>query len=422
MHTTRKMITRFRHNYFALAALLAAALFGAIEISAVWTAGTGRADMNTPLGLITRKIAALFTPAPSLVRAGSDREQLAWLIFLCSLIVVVATVLILLYLRLDPHARRSERDQLRLIVAQLLLAVFIDSVLLNLVVAAQLGGLVRLRTALAWLAIQIGIGFIADGYVLVTMLRNDALVLPLLLSISLERLVQVLAFGTGYIAGKERQSRLSLAAANAELRATQSLLGEMVRSSERMRIARDLHDVVGHHLTALNLHLDLALRQSGEKAASSLGTSRQLATDLLAEVRAMVGSERRDQPIELRLALQTLCDGIPAPVVRLTVDQNVEIDSPALAHTLFCCVREAITNTVRHAGASVMTVDLRDRDGDIELAVADDGGGGAGSIAGNGLQGMQERLAAHGGALSARTLPAGGFGLVIRIPCQRAAA
>lgn len=414
------MLSRFRHNYFALAALLAAAIFAAIELATVWSAGDGR-DLNTPLGIAARQIAALFTPAASLVRAGSDRAQLTSTIFVAGTLVVVALLLVLLCLRLAPGARRSERRNLALIVAQLFLSAFIDSVPLNLVVAAQLGALVPYRAALAWLAVQIGIGFAVDLYLLMTVVRYDGLALKLLLGVSLERLVQILAFGIGYIAARERGARLSLAASNAELRATQSLLGEMVRSSERMRIARDLHDAVGHHLTALNLHLDLALRQAGDQPAQALATSRQLARDMLAEVRAVVGSERREQPIELRQALQSLCEGIPEPAISLTIDADLEIESPAVAHVLFCCVREAVTNAVRHADATTLSIALQQRGGDIELAVRDDGRGCATAPDGNGLRGMRERLAAHGGVLKAQDLPGRGFGLEIRIPLAGAA-
>lgn len=372
--------------------------------------------MNTPLGLVARQVAGLLTPAASLVRAGSDRVQLAWQIFLVTLTVVVLLIIVLLCVRLNPQARRDESNKLRLIVAQLLLSLFLDSVLLNLVVAAQLGALVRLRTALIWLALQIGIGIAVDVYLVASIVRNDAQVLPMLLNLGLERLVQILAFGIGTIAALELRSRLSLAAANAELLATQSLLGEMVRSSERLRIARDLHDVVGHHLTALKLHLDLALRQNGDKATESLHTSRQLAHDMLAEVRAMVGSERCDKPINLRDALQALCDGIPAPTIRLSIDAGVEIESAALAHTLFCCVREAITNTLRHGDASSMTITLRYQGEDIELAIADDGCGASHAVPGNGLRGMRERLSAHGGVLTASSLPGRGYGLEIQVP------
>ena len=168
---------------------------------------------------------------------------------------------------------------------------------------------------------------------------------------------------------------------------------------------------MGHHLTALNLHLELALRQTEGKAGKSLQTSRQLADDLLESVRTLVGAERRDQPVNLREALQRLCSGIPAPEIVLNVDEGLEIDPPPAAHALFCCVQEAITNTVRHAGASVMTIDIRRVDDRVVVAISDNGRGSLGSAEGNGLRGMRERLAQQGGGLNAGNLPGRGFGL-----------
>jgi signal transduction histidine kinase len=104
---------------------------------------------------------------------------------------------------------------------------------------------------------------------------------------------QLLVFGVGWLGSAELRSRRRLAQANAELLATRHLLDEAVRASERLRIARELHDAVGHQLTAINLHLELAVRQAGAEAPLPLGHARELAQRLLAEVRAVVGIERR---------------------------------------------------------------------------------------------------------------------------------
>ncbi|PWF44391.1 sensor histidine kinase [Massilia glaciei] len=414
------MPSRFKHNQFVLGALLAAVLFATIELFGVWSGGPVRADLNNPLGMLSRAVAAWFTPAPSLLRAGSDRAELAFTLFFYADAALVALFIWLLYRRVDPGARRSPSRNEGLIVAQLLIGLLIDSVLFNMVVAAQLAALMALRRGLAWLAVQVVVGLAADLYLLLGVTERqgmaDGMVWTVMFMVSLERVVQALAFGIAHIVGRERRARLSLAAAHAELLATQSLLGDLVRSSERMRIARDLHDVVGHHLTALNLHLDLALRQSDGKVAASLRTSRDLAHDMLAEVRTMVGTERRDQPIHLREALLTMCSGIPAPKIRVTFDDQCEIHSAATAHALFYCVQEAITNAVRHAQAKLLTIDVGCRGDALVVTIADDGRGRAGDKEGNGLRGMRERLAQLGGVLSAGNLPLRGFGLALSVP------
>lgn len=105
---------------------------------------------------------------------------------------------------------------------------------------------------------------------------------------------QLLAFGVGCLGARERRSRQQLALTHAETLATQQLLADATRASERLRIARELHDAVGHQLTALHLHLDLAVRQASEQAGP-MAAAREMAQRLLAEVRAIVSIERRER-------------------------------------------------------------------------------------------------------------------------------
>ncbi|UUZ46854.1 histidine kinase [Massilia sp. B-10] len=145
------------------------------------------------------------------------------------------------------------------------------------VLAAELAVVLPWRRALAWLALQMLLT--AAAIVAVTLLnglaqREGALTMIWLYG-SLGLVVQAIVFGIALLAVRERRVRMRLAEANAGLLATQAMLADTVRASERTRIARDLHDAVGHHLTALNLHLDLALRQSGTAALAALHTSRR---------------------------------------------------------------------------------------------------------------------------------------------------
>jgi signal transduction histidine kinase len=242
----------------------------------------------------------------------------------------------------------------------------------------------------------------------------------------MELIFYAIVFGVVHLATRERRGRRTLAAAHAELLATQALLGDMVRDAERQRIARELHDSVGHHLTALKLHLDLALRHSGQAGqsntpvAASLRTSSELASALLAEVRTVVSTERGAHAIDLRHALATLCAGIPAPRVALRMDEGLAIDSPALAHALFRCAQEAISNAVRHAGASVLTIDIARRDGELTMLAADDGHGGANASEGNGLRGMRERVELLGGRLRAGAHPPRGYAIEVSLPVHGA--
>jgi len=399
------MIAHHKNNYFALAALVSAILFSILEISAPIIRGASEAESINPVGLLSQYLAGFSSIAtPRLV---------ALRLYIGITTVLLTLVIGCLFLRTyRPAARSMSRNQ-ALVIAQLLITLFTDSALFNIFVAVQLAVLMPWRHALAWLSFQIVAGLAIDLALIFTFLDASSDAKMILFNCVVERFVQVLGFGIAVIAGSERSSRLTIAASHAELLATQSMLSDMMRSSERVRIARDLHDVMGHHLTALNLHLDLALRQTEGKAGNSLRTSRQLADDLLESVRALVSAERRDQPVNLRDALQTLCSGIPAPAIVLTFEDGLEIDPPATAHALFCCVQEAITNVVRHAQADLLTIDIRRQASTIAVTIADNGRGSHGNAEGNGLRGMRERLAQQSGGLKAGNLPGRGFGLDI---------
>lgn len=395
------MTSRAKHNYFALAALAAAVVFAIFKLAIPLVNGPALARLDNRTGLLAQHLAA----------GAADAPLLALQLFLGMNSVLFAVFIGCLFLRVCRPAQRSMARNEALIVAQLLIGLCCDSVLFNTLVAGQLAVLMPLRRGLACLAVQIVAGLAIDVYLIVTVLADRAASWGVLIDCILEYVVQAMGFGAAYLVGLERRSRLTIAASHAELLATQSMLGDMMRASERVRIARDLHDVIGHHLTALNLHLDLALRQTEGKAGQSLRTSRALADDLLESVRILVGSERQDQPVNLREALFTLCSGIPAPNIVLTFEDELEIDLPATAHALFCCVQEAITNAVRHAAADLLTIDIRRRGDQVVVAIADNGRGSHGSAEGNGLRGMRERLAQQGGGLRTANLPERGFGL-----------
>ena len=267
--------------------------------------------------------------------------------------------------------------------------------------AAQHAVTMPLRQGFKWLATQMAL--LAVILVSVVVFGNqefgDGYIRMVLMFGGLGMLIQLITFGMGYLAVSERRARLALAAANASLLATQSMLADTARASERMRIARDLHDAIGHHLTALNLHLDLALRHASDAAPASLRTSRELARGLLDEVRGVVSTERSEQHIDLRSAINTLCSGIPSPLLRVHYDEQLDIASPALAHTLFFCIQEALTNIMRHAQAALVTIDVRKEGPDVLLEIGDNGSGTRGAAEGNGLRGMRERVAALGGTL-----------------------
>src|SRR5205085_1739354 len=116
---------------------------------------------------------------------------------------------------------------------------------------------------------------------------------------------------------QERRARAELAKSNASLLATRAMLVEGSRQTERLRISRELHDSLGHHLTALGLQLELAQRQSNGKVGESLARARSIAQESLSEVRNVVSTMQAERGIDLVAALKALAGGVPAP--RITI-------------------------------------------------------------------------------------------------------
>jgi signal transduction histidine kinase len=220
---------------------------------------------------------------------------------------------------------------------------------------------------------------------------------------------QVFAAATAWLAASERASREQLADANAELVATRELLAETSRVSERLRIARDLHDTLGHHLTALSLNLDVAARLSNGSAADKVREAHAITKLLLSDVRDVVSRIRESGHVNLVASLRSLADATAEPRVHLDLPDTLVVPDPAQAEVLFRCVQEVITNAARHAGAANLWITLRRRDEGIEIHARDDGRGVRDVIFGHGLRGMQERLQEYAGQLRVESAPGRGF-------------
>lgn len=412
---------------YAAAALATGLVFAASELVTRWLRGAGGDNLHNPAGLLAHELAARFTPAPSLVRAGSERAELAHLLFM-GLQGALVAVFLLLLVRTVFQPRRRAASSAVLLGGQVAIGLALDSLVFSLLATVQLAALLPLGRGLRWLAAQCVLGLALDVFLLLQASERlgDARIQALFAVFVFERCLLPLAFALVWLVRREQAARLRLAQAHAQLQATQMLLGETVRASERMRIARDLHDSIGHHLTALNLHLDLALRQAAGADAppplhTSLHTARELAQGLLAEVRGVVGGARRQGGIDVEAALRLLCAGIPAPAITLDIGERVGDCSPATAHVLFCCVQEALTNTVRHANATQLRIGLAHDGERIAATIADDGQGST-RPEGNGLAGMRERVAELGGTLHVGSAAGQGFRLSISLPAALEAA
>jgi signal transduction histidine kinase len=291
------------------------------------------------------------------------------------------------------------------------------------IVALELPLMLSIRQALKWLAFQwfaiiaISAAAVAAGdFVPVDELAHTPLAVSFSGTIFYMLAWQAFAFGGGYLAVSESRNHRELARVHSELIATQSLLSDETRLAERLRISRELHDVVGHHLAGLSINLQLASHLVEGRAAEPVNEAHLVAKLLLSEVREVVGGLRDPRQANLRQALELLSHGIVAPRIHIELPSNVERMNPVCAHVVFRCVQEAITNAIKHAGAQNLWVEMKETGAEWELVVRDDGHGAASILPGNGLKGMAERLEEVGGELKYESRLGAGFTLCARIP------
>ncbi|MEM9302578.1 MAG: sensor histidine kinase [Pseudomonadota bacterium] len=223
-------------------------------------------------------------------------------------------------------------------------------------------------------------------------------------------------FVLSLVARRQARARDELRKVNSELRATQALLAESTRIAERVRISRELHDLVGHHLTALSLNLEVASHLVDGKAHDHVAQARSVAKLLLSDVREAVGTMRTDDAVNLTEAIRSLAEGVPRPRIHLSIPDELEIDDPRRAQILLRCTQEIITNTVKHADADNLWLAV-DQDGEgFRIDARDDGRGTDAVDAGNGLTGMKERLRQLGGRLAVNSAVGEGFTLNAWLP------
>ena len=222
----------------------------------------------------------------------------------------------------------------------------------------------------------------------------------------------------GLVAKQQGEAREEQRRLNAELRATRSLLADSARVGERLRISRELHDLLGHHLTALSLNLEVAGHLSDGKAQEHVRQAHTLARLLLTDVREAVSAMRGEERLDVEAALRTLIEGVPSLRVALRIDAPLSVDDPERAQVLVRCAQEIITNAIRHAQADELWLDIARVDGGLRLSARDDGIGRDTFTPGNGLSGMRERLKAVGGRVDVRTAPGQGFRIDIHLPLE----
>ncbi len=205
-----------------------------------------------------------------------------------------------------------------------------------------------------------------------------------------------------------------------ELRTARAEVARLAIADERLRISRDVHDILGHSLSVIALKAQVARRlmhSDPDASAEAMGDVELVARDSLAEVRAMVTGYRQRS---LADELQGARDVLDAAGIAFSVNRDTSAPPAPVDSLLAWTVREGVTNVLRHSRAHHCEISLESSNGGFTVAIVDDGVGGVASAGGSGLHGLRERVGAAGGRLEAGPGDAGGFRLHAYIP--RAAA
>ena len=208
-----------------------------------------------------------------------------------------------------------------------------------------------------------------------------------------------------------------LLASLAELRAARAEVAQHATDRERSRIARDLHDLLGHSLSLITLKGELATRllPEGAPGVDEVRDMVALSREALQQVRDAVSGYR--QPT-LATELMAARVALRAAGMDLEVQQDVGALDRETEAVIGWVIREGCTNVIRHSGAKHCRIHLTRKPGQFQIEVANDGWRVPQVPAGNGLRGLEERLSALGGTLDAFALPTAGFRLVATVPAQ----
>lgn len=304
-------------------------------------------------------------------------------------VAVVALIAVFLPLYVAGHRASSERQFLLIIGAMAALGV--AGSLINggasvfvIYAAAVAAYLEPVRRAVAVIAALVG--------VVVLLIFLSPVELPWRLVGLVPALVFTIVTGAANLFDAERER------AQQRLRRADEEIERLATLAERERIARDLHDLLGHTLSVIVVKAELAARlaeREPARAGDEMRDVERIGREALAEVRAAVVGYRAR-------GLRAEVDGARRALAAAGVEATIEADVPAMSisqeSALALALRESVTNVVRHADAAHVTIRIGAEESNVVLEVIDDGRGGAGPE-GAGLAGMRERVAGLGGAV-----------------------
>lgn len=330
-----------------------------------------------------------------------------------SVLVLGLFLLLFLALQLIPDSRRLPQSLLLLAMPPVILAVTALSlrigtsqVLLVIWVACVFSVWSPRRASLAVLLANLAY------YLLLRHIGVDSALNMVLVNLGFQALAGICV----HYARSAERARDDLARVNADLLATRALLADSARDAERLRVARELHDVAGHKLTAMRLNLRALATDPALAGHGELALAERLSGELLGDIRQVVQSLRDDRGLDLATALHALAAPFPRPVLQLTIAPGVRVADPAVAETVLRLAQEALTNAARHAAADRVWLRIDSEDQQLHIDIHDDGQCAPLLREGNGIAGMRERLAALDGTLDVGRTARGGLHLHAQLP------
>jgi two-component system sensor histidine kinase DesK len=334
----------------------------------------------------------ILTPRPAGVRivaaAGLAAFTVAYLMLVSRMFV--------------PGCEPSRRALVVVVVLAVVLSVWLGTAWAGLLIYVAAGATATLPQRWIWPAV-LGAAAVCTGVVAADGLLGDVFILPVMCLLT--------AFAL--------QGTRHLISVNTELVEARDELARNAVAQERLRFARDLHDLLGHSLSLIALKSELAGRLAEldpTRARTEMADVEAAARRALAEVRDAVSGYRQ---VTLAQALAEARSALSAAGISVRAPVPGEPLPDAVDAVLGWVIREATTNVLRHSGARSVTVDLTRHSDDVTLSVTDDGHGAAGE-AGTGLTGLAERVAALGGRLVTGSAGSSGFRLTAAVPLTAA--
>lgn len=230
---------------------------------------------------------------------------------------------------------------------------------------------------------------------------------------------ELVLWGLGLGVLRELLEAEKLRIKTAELKVAQGRLAERSRRDERRKIRQDLHDKMGHELAAMNINLQLLEHKYPNKSAEETSTLMQAQDScqrLFSTLGTVVGELRKQTNAQFYDQLEQMIANVPSLKITLECEPSLKIQNDIIADNLLCCIQEGLTNILKHSHAKKAWITIRYETEELNVTIRDNGKTETNIKVGNGLTGLQHRMATIGGTAKAELIEQGGFQVVLNLP------